>query len=160
MIKSKHFLLLLWFVLLVGEVFSQNGIVARKGLSAKQKTIEILREEYPSAFQEDINESVVPKDKEEVYGEAWKEFLQNLGSYLSKNGMKWEDNGKIYNIIFVESNGTIDYYFYRFKNPSVPSKKQVKQFRALVKKYISTHSFNYTANRQYNQCGSVTFFDR
>ncbi len=74
--------------------------------------------------------------------------------------MKWEDNGKIYNIIFVESNGTIDYYFYRFKNPSVPSKKQVKQFRALVKKYISTHSFNYTANRQYNQCGSVTFVDR
>ena len=58
MIKSKHFLLLLWLVLLVGEVFSQNGIVARKGLSAKQKTIEILREEYPSAFQDSASPAV------------------------------------------------------------------------------------------------------
>ncbi len=148
------------FILLVltgGEVFSQNGIVARKGLSAKQKTIEILREEYPSAFEKD---KVVPEDKAEAYGEAWKEFLRNLGGYLSKNGLKWEDNGKIYNMIFVASNGTIDYYFYRFRDPSAPSKKQVRQFRALVKKYISTHPFNYTANRQYSQCGSVTFVDK
>lgn len=156
MIKSKHFLLLLWFVLLVGEVFSQNGIVARKGLSAKQN-IDSLRQEYPSAFEKD---KVVPEDKAEAYGEAWKEFLRNLGGYLSKNGLKWEDNGKIYNMIFVASNGTIDYYFYRFRDPSAPSKKQVRQFRALVKKYISTHPFNYTANRQYSQCGSVTFVDR
>ena len=156
MLKIRYVLLFILLVLTAGEVFSQNGIVARKGLSAKQN-IDSLRQEYPSAFEKD---KVVPEDKAEAYGEAWKEFLRNLGGYLSKNGLKWEDNGKIYNMIFVASNGTIDYYFYRFRDPSAPSKKQVRQFRALVKKYISTHPFNYTANRQYSQCGSVTFVDR
>lgn len=81
-------------------------------------------------------------------------FLKGLGEYLNTNNFKWEDTTKGFNRIYMQPDGTIDYFLYSFKD--LPADKE-KEFNRLLNLYIKDHKFGSTAPVKFAQCSPVTY---
>lgn len=104
------------------------------------------REDHPSVFkkQEDIDKHI----------NAYYDYLRGLGKFLLDNNFKWEETIKGFNRIYMQPDGTIDYFLYSFKN--LPAEKE-KMFHRLLALYIKDHKFGNTAPEKFAQCSAVTY---
>jgi len=122
----------------------------KKGISPKvdsiYKSAIDSREGYPAVFK---------KEKDiEKHTEAYYSYIRGLMEFLEKNNFKWEENTRSFNRIYIQPDGTIDYFLYNFKN--MPANKE-KEFRRLLSIYIKEHKFGNTAPEKFAQCSPVTY---
>src|SRR5437899_754064 len=120
------------FLLLAFSSFGQIGTTfdnaKKQGIS-----IEKLDKEHPGGIDllqkpKTISPGIAP---EEAYGNAYNKMLQDLGTYLKKNGFKWEKPTKGFNRIYFNQNGSIAYFLYNFKTEQISTEKE-KQYNTLL----------------------------
>ena len=121
-----------------------------KGLFPKVDSV------YTSAFDGRADHKAVFKKQEDIdkHVDAYHDYLKGLGKFLSDNNFKWEKDTKGWNRIYMQPDGTIDYFIYSLKD--IPAEKE-KEFRRLLALYIKGHKFGNTAPEKFAQCSSVTY---
>lgn len=86
--------------------------------------------------------------------DAYHNYLRGLGKFLLENNFKWEVTTKGWNRIYMQPDGTIDYFIYSLKNLSV---EKQKEFERLLNLYIKDHKFGISAPVGFSQCSPVTY---
>jgi len=118
-------------------------------------TVEHLDSVYKSAIHAEADKAVFKTDKErEKLALAYRSFLIDFGSFLSKNSFKWDETTRGWNRIYMQPDGTIDYFLYSVKN-LIPAKEA--EFERLLNLYIKDNKFGLTAPVKFAQCSSVTY---
>lgn len=113
-------------------------------------------EQYKSAIDADSSKAVFTNEADvEKHIQAYKDFLFGLGEFLEKNGFYWQDNTRCFNRIYINADGTVDYFLYQFKTKLPESKEH--EFSALLEKYISENKFGITAQENFAQCSPVVY---
>lgn len=122
----------------------------KKGISPEVDKI------YKSAFDSrEGHEGVFTKEEDiQRHTEAYYDYLKGLGKFLLENNFKWEETTKCFNRIYMQPDGTIDYFLYSFKN--LPADKE-KEFGRLLNLYIKDHKFGNPAPEKFAQCSPVTY---
>ena len=94
---------------------------------------------------------------ENVVEKARIDLLQKMGDYFKKNGLKWEKSVKCWNRIYFNSNGSIDYFVYHFKD-KIPDNKE-NEFKRLLNNFIKYNKVSINAPEKYSLCGTVSWTD-
>lgn len=104
----------------------------------------------------DINDSAnsVFNKNEEAYNTAWKSYFNSLNKFLHENQFEWEDTVRCVVNIYFNETGRVDFFFYQFSGFD-----REDEFAALVNKFISVSTFDFSVKRKFRQCGSVRFTD-
>lgn len=112
---------------------------------------------YKSAFHSTEPEKAVFKAEEDVQKHiaSYKDFLQKFGKYLKSNNFKWDETTRCFNRVYMDEDGTVDYFLYDFKTPI--SKEKEKEFRRLLNLFISQNKFGNTAPEKFAQCSPVIY---
>lgn len=114
-----------------------------------------IEEEYKSAIHSDPDLAVFKTEEEsKKLVDSYVAFLKELGAFLSEQGYKWEESTHGFNRIYIESDGTIDYFIYDLKKLD---QEKIHQFQQLLQEYIGTHKFGITAPVKFAQCSPVTY---
>lgn len=111
---------------------------------------------YTSAFDGRADHKAVFKKQEDIdkHINAYHDYLKGLGEFLHENNFKWDETTKGWNRIYMQPDGTIDYFIYSLKDVSA---EKEKEFRRLLALYIKVHKFGNTAPVKFAQCSSVTY---
>ena len=118
----------------------------------------VLDSIYTSAMHADTALAVFKSDSDQQkMFEAYSMFLQDFGSYLTKNNFKWEKEVHCWNRFYFNKDGAVEHYMYHFNTPLEKTKED--NYKALFAKYIQNHKIGITANRKFAQCSPVTFMD-
>lgn len=95
---------------------------------------------------------------------AYTKLLQDLAIFLKKNNFAWEGTKRCFNRIYINKNGTIDYFLYNFYvNKEKPetnlSESKAAEFDRLLNIFVKDYRFSVTANENFAQCSPVTYRD-
>ncbi|OIQ20202.1 MAG: hypothetical protein BM557_05910 [Flavobacterium sp. MedPE-SWcel] len=123
---------------------------------AKEKGIyPAIEDNYKSGIHADSTKAVFKeKMAVEKHIKAYQSFLQDLGVFLTEKKFYWTKRTPSFNRIYINADGTIDYFLYHFRG--IPVEKQ-NGFKALLEEYIKTHKFGVTAPENFSQCSPVTY---
>lgn len=111
---------------------------------------------YTSAFDGRADHKAVFKKQEDIdrHIDAYYKFLKEFGIFLHENKFTWEETTKGWNRIYMQPDGTIDYFIYSLKD--IPEEKE-KEFKRLLGLFIKDHKFGNPAPVKFAQCSSVTY---
>ncbi|GGB79982.1 hypothetical protein GCM10007424_20160 [Flavobacterium suaedae] len=124
---------------------------------AKEKGIyPAVEENYKSAVHADSTKAVFVTEADiNKHIQTYQKFIQGLGHFLQEKGLEWEESMHCFNRIYINANGTIEYFLYQFKR-DIPLEKEEK-FITLVKEYIKANKFGITAPENFSQCSPVVY---
>ncbi|MHA3788920.1 hypothetical protein ACX0HA_11960 [Flavobacterium hauense] len=143
---------LLLTCLLFTSFFGYSQTVMRVEEAKQNGTLTKVEKEYKGALGDD---GIFKTEQEQQkHRDAYRNYLLDFGKFLEKNNFKWEETTKGWNRIYMQPDGTIDYFLYSFKN--LPADKE-KEFQRLLGLYIKDHKFGNTAPVKFAQCSSVTY---
>lgn len=148
------------YLLLVLICFSTFSFYAQEVMlfeEAKEKGIyPAVEEQYKSAVHADSTKAVFVADVDvNRHIQTYQQFIQKLGVFLKEKGFKWDENVRCFNRIYINANGTIDYFLYHFKTKISLEKEE--KFKTLVKAYIKANKFGITAPENFSQCSPVVY---
>lgn len=148
------------YLLLVLICFSTFSFYAQEVMSfeeAKNESVyPAVEEEYKSAVHADSTKAVFVADADvSRHIQAYQQFIEKLGAFLKEKGFTWDENVRCFNRIYINANGTIDYFLYHFKTKISLEKEE--KFKALVKEYIKVNKFGITARENFSQCSPVVY---
>jgi len=106
----------------------------------------------PSKFSEKEFKAVV---------KSWSEFHQKVSSFMKDEGFFWnvkDSTISIVNKIYFNKNGTIDYFFFRILNPSIPDSKKI-EFEFVLQKFSKSIRMNLARDSKYAQCGKTKYIN-
>ncbi|MCF6361239.1 MAG: hypothetical protein L3J29_10825 [Cyclobacteriaceae bacterium] len=92
---------------------------------------------------------------------SWSELHQKVSSFMKDEGFSWnvEDSTiSIVNKICFHKNGTIDYFFFRILNPSIPDSKKI-EFESVLQKFSKSIIMNLNRDSNYAQCGKTKYIN-
>jgi hypothetical protein len=115
-----------------------------------------LDEIYPSALHSDSTKAVFKGKEQGQFIGAYKTMLFDLNSYLNKNGFSWDKPTRIFNRIYFQSDGSIDYYLVNLENTGISDEK-AKQFIPLLNKFVAFYKIKITASTKFAQCSPVLY---
>lgn len=156
----KKITLILLLVLNIVTVRAQNKVyafqeAAKHGISTKH-----LDSIYQSAVHSDMSKAVFKTEVEQEKMEnAYKTLLQDLDAFLKKNNFNWEHTTKIFNRIYFNIDGTIDYYLYSFlgKDEDKPGTDSRKEFDRLLNLFAQQYKLSISAPVKFAQSSPATF---
>lgn len=112
---------------------------------------------YKSAIHADANLAVFKTAAEQQNLRlAYNKFIQNLGNFLKENNFKWDNPTRCFNRIYMNADGTVEYFLYHFTANNVPD-QQEKQFNKLLNLFVKDHKFGITANERFAQCSPIVY---
>jgi len=112
---------------------------------------------YPNLL--DPSKSSEKEFKEVV--KSWSELHQKVSSFMKDEDFVWsvEDSTiSIVNKIYFNKNGTIDYFFFRILNPSIPDSKKM-EFASVLQKFSESIIINLNRDSKYAQCGKTKYIN-
>ena len=149
-IKKLFFTIL--FSLTVAYASAQQGIsledARKEGVGSDE-----LDKTYDSALST-VETSVTGEKKDEALLAAWRKLLKDFGAFLKKNDFEWKKDAHCVNKVYFTPEGKITYFLYYL--PSL-DKKEEAEFKRLLNIFIKDYTFDYTAKKQFTQCGSTKF---
>jgi len=92
---------------------------------------------------------------------AWSTFHKKLSSYIKEADFKWEVPDSvitIYNKIYFDKDGKVEYYLFKIGNPSISEKKRI-EFNALLQKFSKEVSMDIKRSQGYAQCGHTKYLN-
>jgi len=159
MTKNKFILCLAFFSLWVLNAFGQSKALTFQEAAKSGIAMQHLDNIYKSAVHEDVKLAVFKTHAEqENFKAAYMKLLQDLGSFLKANNFKWENQTRCFNRIYLNADGSIDYFLYNFPKNQITAKKE-KEFTRLLNLFIRDYKFALTANEKFAQCSPVKYSD-
>ena len=133
--------------------------------AAEERGIKIgyLDSIYKSAIHADASQAVFKTvSEQEAMGQAYVNLVKDFGKFLKENNFKWDEPIRCFNRIYFNSDGTIDYFLYKFiSNESEQgnqlSQEKEREFDRLLNLFIKDHHILMTANTKFAQCSPVTY---
>jgi hypothetical protein len=123
------------------------------------KSYQSLDSLYKSAIHSDTSQAVFKSPEEQqILQKAYGDFLQDLGKFLKTNNFKWEKLTKCFNRIYINSDGTVDYFLYKFSKDQITEEKE-KEFERLLNIFLKDHKFPASAKEKFAQCSPVKYND-
>ncbi|MBX2969349.1 MAG: hypothetical protein KF803_08250 [Cyclobacteriaceae bacterium] len=121
-------------------------------------SIPVLDSLYQSALHSDPQQAAFAGQEQE-FQHAYISMLQALGDFLYTNNFKWGKQIRCFNRIYINKNGTIDYFLFNFKPGEIdPEKEQV--FEQLLGEFIKNYRFPLTNTKDFAQCSPVQYADK
>ncbi|MFM2269196.1 MAG: hypothetical protein RL757_2637 [Bacteroidota bacterium] len=157
--EYKLVILSMFFTTFVSLAQAQNKAMTFENAAKQDNSYEKLDKIYKSAVNNDPQFAVFKTPEEQAdLQKAYVTLLQNLGKFLKSKGFKWEKETKCFNRIYINSDGTIDYFLYNFSKNQVAPEKQA-EFEILLNEFIKTQKFPITAKEKFAQCSPVKYND-
>lgn len=144
-------------------MFSQSKAMTFDQAKIQGFPPENLDKLYKSAVHSDANLAVFKSEEEqEKLMMAYGKLLQDLGTFLRTNNYVWEKPARCFNRIYLNKNGTVDYFLYNFlpgteKPEEVLSEAKRKEFERLLNLFVEEYRFSATANENFAQCSPVVY---
>jgi hypothetical protein len=101
-------------------------------------------------FSQNYFDTVV--DKSRLY------LLQKIGDYFMANKLNWEPSVSCWNRLYLNTDGTIDFFIYHFMQP-VDSIKEI-EFKRLLNLFFKENKVTVKATQKYSICGQVIWKDK
>jgi hypothetical protein len=140
-------------------LYGQIKVMSVEELGKHGLKMEYLDSVYKNAISAiDSAQSVFKKNEQDTVQKSYYDLLQRLGTYFSKNGLKWGKTVKCWNRIYFGSNGNIDYFVYHFKSPV--NENQESEYKRLLNEFINKNRFPVTAREKFSMCSGVIYTDQ
>lgn len=104
--------------------------------------------------------NVSPSEYQEVTA-AWSDFHNKVNNYLYEIDFKWEVTDSaitVFNKIYFDKNGAVDYYAFKVLNPGVSEEKQI-EFEKILKQFSKEKTLNLKRDNQFAQCGKTKYIN-
>src|SRR5437870_4739149 len=110
------------------EVMDTSNIISGDSLSCSSTSQHSLDSIYQSGFHTDTSLAVFKSkaDQKKLY-DAYMAFLQDFGKFLKANQFVWKQETKLWNRIYFDKEGRVEYYVYDFKTDIDP--KMEKRYK-------------------------------
>jgi hypothetical protein len=123
------------------------------------KSYQHLDSLYKSAIHSDTSQAVFKSPAEQqILQKAYVGFLKELGGFLKANNFKWEKLTRCFNRIYINSDGTVDYFLYKFSKDQITEEKE-REFERLLTIFLKDHKFSASAKVKFAQCSPVKYND-
>jgi hypothetical protein len=122
-------------------------------------SIKVLDSLYKPALSggPDSLQAVFYGKQAEFYAE-YVSLLKALSKHLKSNNFSWNKNTRCFNRIYINQQGTIDYFLFNFKPGDLTAEKE-QQFETLLGEFIKDYKFPLPASSKFAQCSPVTYSD-
>ena len=114
-------------------------------------TTKYLDNVYPDAMGNDRGTPVF-ESSEEV-SKAWQKMLQDISSFLRKKEEMRQININIFQRVYFNKDGKVDYYLYKIINLAELTEEQVQQVADLLNEFVKDYQFSLSADKGFVQCG-------
>lgn len=150
--------LLLLFILTSGFFANAQTKILRFSEAEKQGVpSHELDKIYKSAVHTDQKLAVFKTDEEQQQlQKAYIQFFSDFGKYLSDNRFKWESKTRCFNRIYMQKDGTVDYFLFDFGKNPLPEATE-NRFRQLLSAFLETHKFPIAASEKFAQCSPIVY---
>lgn len=160
---TKHFFFLAIALIAFTRSFGQRAGMTFQAAEERGIRIGYLDSIYKSAVHADASLAVFKTvSEQEAMGQAYVGLVKDFGKFLKENNFKWDQPIGCFNRIYFNSDGTIDYFLYKFiSNKSEQgnqlSQEKEREFNRLLNLFIKDHRIGMTANTKFAQCSPVTY---
>ena len=96
------------------------------------------------------------EDSDEV-SKAWYQLIQDISSFLLKREEMRQVNIKIFQRVYFNKDGKVDYYLYKITNLEELTNEQVQQIADLLNEFVKDYQFSLSADKDFVQCGRADF---
>jgi hypothetical protein len=152
--------ILLCLALLVSlTAFGQKKTFTFQEAEMQGHSYQSLDSLYKSALHADSTKAVFQTPEEQTnFQKAYVDFIQSLGGFLKSNGFKWEKITRCFNRIYINTDGTVEYFLYKFSKDQITEEKE-KEFERLLNTFLKDHKFPATSKEKFAQCSPVKYSD-
>ncbi|MFO8055610.1 MAG: hypothetical protein R6U19_10670 [Bacteroidales bacterium] len=131
--------------------FSAYG---QEAVSFQEAREQGLMKELDSLYEDGTQLEVFENQNE--YFSAWQELLQEFGNFLEENDFNWHEPTAVFQRVYFNEEGQIDYFLYMFRSGNLSDKKK-QRFHNLLGEFIRGYRFSLNAGQKFAQCGSVQY---
>jgi len=114
---------------------------------------------YKSAVHSDTSLAVFKTDLEQkALIQAYYKLLQDFSKFLSEGNFTWDKQTKVFNKVYFNTDGSIDFFLYNFMYMNVKTDDQLSaekqnEFNRLLNLFILDYKIPMTAKTKFSQCG-------
>lgn len=141
----------------ISKVFGQSKIMTIPEAIKEGTSIQYLDSLYKSAVHSNNDLAVfkTPEEQQKLQ-KAYISFFQNFGEFLKKNNFIWDKTTRCFNRIYMNSDGTVDYFLFNFQKDQLTATKE-KEFTRLLSLFTKENKFPISANEKFAQCSPIVY---
>ncbi|MCA0131712.1 hypothetical protein [Winogradskyella alexanderae] len=101
------------------------------------------------------------KTERERVIKSWSNFHKKINKFMKEEGFSWEvpdSTISIYNRIYFDKNGTVNYYVFNINNPSISELKKA-EFKNVLSKFSKEVHIELQRAGQFAQCGKTKYLN-
>jgi len=156
--KAKFNFLMIFFICLE-TLGAQNKAMTFRDAAESGTPYQHLDSIYKSALHSDEKLAVFKTAQEQKHFEkAYVKFLETFAIYLNANNFKWGKETRCFNRMYINNDGTVDYFLYNFAKDQISPEKE-KEFDRLLEQFLKTNKFPMKADQKFAQCSPVRYSD-
>lgn len=161
----------IWILLIIGLISCKQKSTEKEIEIIKEPKIvsgnnemaynEIKKLNLDSTYTNLLDPRNVSESEYKIIAKSWSEFHKKVSQFIKEENFKWEvpdSTITIFNRIYFDKNGTIDYHTFRIKNPSVSDEKQA-EYEKLLQKLSKEVKLDLKRSEQYAQCGKTKYLN-
>lgn len=148
------------------QTFGQHLGLTFQDANKQGLTVQHLDSIYKNAVHVDTSQAVFKTEAEQnAMFESYVKLLQDFGKFLTANNFNWEKPTQCFNRIYFNSDGTIDYFLYKFTTKNVNIEDQLSgekqtEFNRLLNLFIMDYKIALTAKTKFVQCSPATYMPK
>ena len=151
---SKYLLILLLFC--GSRSFAQTKVISFRDAKNAGISIPHLDSIYKGAVNSNKDLAVFKTiDEQQNLIKAYTSFIQSMAYFLKQNNFVWEKPVRSYNRVYMNADGTVEYFIFQFGEQLSPEKET--EFLRLVSLYTKENKFPITAHERFAQCSPVQY---
>lgn len=159
----------IWILIVIGLISCKQKSTEKETEVIKEPKIvsgnneiaynEIKKMNLNSTYTNLLDPRNVSESEYKIVVESWSEFHKKISKFIKEENFKWEvpdSTITIYNRIYFDKNGTIDYYTFKIKNPSISAEKRA-EYEKVLQKFSKEVKLDLKRSEQYAQCGKTKY---
>ncbi len=159
----------LWILVIIGLISCKqksteketDSIKEPKVVSAHNKiALKEIRELYlDSTYTNLLDPRNVTESEYKDVTKSWTEFHKKVLKFIEEEDFKWDVPDSmitIANRIYFDKNGTIDYYTFKIRNPSISAEKSA-EYEKVLQKFCKEITLDLKRNENFAQCGNIKY---
>jgi hypothetical protein len=150
----KNIVLLICFNLCFCSFYGQKAMSFEEA-ETQGVTTKKLDSIYTNAL--DDGTGIYVFENEDEIMKAWTEMLQDISSFLRKKEEMRKIDIHVFQRVYFNKDGKIDYYLYKIRNSEQISEEQILQINEFLNDFVENYQFSLSADRNFVQCGMAKF---
>jgi hypothetical protein len=114
-----------------------------------------------STYTDLLDRRNVSESEYKIVVKSWYGFHKKVSQFIKEENFKWEvpdSTITILNRIYFDKSGTVDYYLFRIRNPSVSAEKRT-EYEKLLQKFSKEVKLDLKRTEKYAQCGKIKYLN-